>query len=721
MTLKTNKTVQEMSKAERRRHSLAAKTVRSTVISCILFGLVAEIVAVAFYAYSLTRQYISVADSAAHQAVMAVTRGADAVGFSEEVMDIYNNLLPEERALMGEDGYRELYTDLHIGKEGGKYDVLIDMITDTLSYYELYDVYIGMYDEANSRLIYIVDADPDLEKRFFPGDWENVKASGIKKFMNWNGKGMLYDIDWTKAYGLLCTVALPMKNDAGETVSFMLVDISVDNVLLGMGKFALQLLVAIVVVTILLAWLQTKRIKRALVEPINRIADASVQYVSDRKNHVSGKEHFTQLDIHTGDEIENLSLNMAAMERELDEYETNLTEITAEKERIGTELSLATKIQAAMLPRIFPPFPERTEFDLYAMMQPARQVGGDFYDFFLIDEDHLCLVIADVSGKGIPAALFMMISKTILQSCAMLGKGSAETLTKMNEALSSNNQANMFVTVWVGILEISTGRMTAANGGHEYPVLKRKNGEFELLKDKHGFVIGGMKGTKYKEYEIQMEPGDVIYVYTDGVPEASDADNKMFGTERMIEALNRVGDVDPKGLIDSVYGSVNAFVKEAEQFDDITMLCMEYRGTEGCGKAGKKLTVEAVADNFPQVTAMVDEGLTEAGCSPADRMKVQLAVEEIYANIVNYAYAPQTGDVSVTFEAEAEPKAAVITFADSGMAYNPLLQEDPDLSPEARKRAKGGLGIFMVKKNVDDISYEYRDGQNILRIRKFLQ
>ncbi|MBR4813420.1 MAG: SpoIIE family protein phosphatase [Lachnospiraceae bacterium] len=734
MVFRNKKTVHEMSKAERRRHSLAAKTVRSTVISCILFGLVAEFVAVAFYAYSITKQYISVADSAAHQAVMSATHGADAVGFSEEVMKVYYDLVPEQRAKMGTNEYRELYGELDIDKKGGEYDVLINMLTGTMSYYDVYDVYIGMYDEPNGRLIYVVDADPNLDTRFYPGDWESVSRKEIKKFLAWNGEGKLYDIEWTDKYGLLCTVGLPMKNEAGEIASFMLVDISVENVLVGMGEFALQLTLALVAVTLLLAWLQTKRIKRTLVEPINRISEASVQYVNDRKNHVSGTEHFSQLDIHTGDEIENLSLNMASMERELEEYETSLTQITAEKERIGTELSLATKIQAAMLPRIFPPFPERTEFDLYAMMQPARQVGGDFYDFFLIDEDHLCLVIADVSGKGIPAALFMMISKTILQSCAMLGKGAAETLTKMNEALSTNNQARMFVTVWVGILEISTGRLTAANGGHEYPVLKRKDGAFELIKDKHGFVIGGRKNTVYHEYELQLEPGDIIYVYTDGVPEATNANMKMFGTERMVEVLNRIDDADPKALIDGVYESVNDFVKEAEPFDDITMLCLTYKGaakseTEDSdpslksadnGGSGTTLTVEAVADNFPKVVGMIEEGLNAVDCSPADQMKIQLAVEEIYANVTNYAYAPQTGNVTVTFETEEDPKAAVITFADSGVPYNPLLKADPDISPEVRRRTKGGLGIFMVKKNVDDISYEYRDGQNILRMKKLL-
>ena len=704
---------------------MAAKTWRSTVISCIVFGLIAQFVALTFYAATHTKQLISVADSAAHQSKMSATHGSDAAGLAEDVMKIYYGISEEDRQKMGTKEYRDLYSELHIEEKGGKYDVLVHMLASTLSYYDVYDIYIAMYDPERSNIVYVVDADPNEEDRYLPGDWEDVNPKGLAKFMNWNGEGTLYDIEWTKAYGLLCTVGLPIENKAGETVAFMLVDISAENVLVGMWEFALQLTIALIIVTILLAWLQTRRINRTLVRPINQIAEASVNYVADRKNNRTEKERFTKLNIHTGDELENLSLAMADMERELTDYESNLTQITAEKERIGTELSLATRIQASMLPHVFPPFPNRKEFDVYAMMNPAREVGGDFYDFFLIDEDHLGLVIADVSGKGIPAALFMMISKTILQSCAMLGNGAAETLTRMNEALCSNNQVEMFVTVWLGILQISIGKLTAANAGHEYPAIKRKDGKFELLKDKHGLVIGGMAGTRYKEYEIQMNPGDVLYVYTDGVPEASDAENHMYGTARMIEALNKHEVSDVKHLIESVRDDVNDFVKDAEQFDDITMLCMEYKGmiknSEDENQAKNVLTVEATTENLYQVMGFVDERLEAADCPPKAQMQVDLVVEEIFVNVANYAYAPNTGDVTVGFELEKDSEMAVITFEDSGVPYDPLKKEDPDVTLEAQDRQIGGLGIFMVKKNVDDISYEYRDGKNILTMKKALR
>ena len=248
-----------------------------------------------------------------------------------------------------------------------------------------------------------------------------------------------------------------------------------------------------------------------------------------------------------------------------------------ENSRIETELNMASGIQADMLPNIYPAFPERSEFNIYATMNPAKEVGGDFYDFFLVDDDHLCMVMADVSGKGVPAALFMMASKIILANNAMMGKSPAQILNDTNAAICSNNREEMFVTVWLGILEISTGKLTAANAGHEYPSLRHADGTFEIFKDKHGFVIGGMDGTQYKEYELMLEPGSKLFLYTDGVPEATDEEGNMFGVERMLAALNSESEADPAQTVKNVRAAVDAFVNRAEQFDDLTMLCLEYK------------------------------------------------------------------------------------------------------------------------------------------------
>lgn len=279
------------------------------------------------------------------------------------------------------------------------------------------------------------------------------------------------------------------------------------------------------------------------------------------------------------DEIGELANAFNNMSASLQEYIKNLSSVMAEKERIGAELNVATQIQADMLPSIFPAFPEREEFDIYATMQPAKEVGGDFYDFFLVDEDHLAVVIADVSGKGVPAALFMVIAKTLLKNRAQMGDSPAKVLEVVNNQLCENNKAEMFVTVWFGVMQISTGKIVAANAGHEKPIIRKADGEFEIFKDKHGFVMGGMEGMKYKEYEFEIEKGGCLFVYTDGVPEATSSESELFGMERLVQVLNEEKDAPLPDILKSVKGSIDKFVKDAPQFDDITMLAL-YRAED---------------------------------------------------------------------------------------------------------------------------------------------
>ena len=280
----------------------------------------------------------------------------------------------------------------------------------------------------------------------------------------------------------------------------------------------------------------------------------------------------------TRDEIQVLAEAFDDLSKKTKKYIEDITEITREKERVNTELDMAKQIQSSMLPHVFPAFPERSEFDIYASMDPAREVGGDFYDYFLVDDDHLCMVIADVSGKGVPAALFMMASKIILANNAKMGKSPAQIMADTNAAICSNNQKEMFVTVWLGILELSTGRLRAANAGHEYPAIQHGDGSFELFRDRHGLVIGAMDISRYREYELQLSPGDRLFVYTDGVPEATASDNSMFGVERMLAALNEDPNTPPEQLLKAVRRAADEFMQGAEQFDDLTMLCLEYRG-----------------------------------------------------------------------------------------------------------------------------------------------
>ena len=279
-------------------------------------------------------------------------------------------------------------------------------------------------------------------------------------------------------------------------------------------------------------------------------------------------------------EIGDLSEDIIDLTRAMDKYTQDIAAISSEKERINTELSLANRIQMAMMPHEFPAFPDRKDFDLYATIKPAREVGGDFYDFTLLDDDHLALFIADVSGKGVPAALYVMATKLILSFYFKSGKSPAEILTESNRDIVANNPDQMFITVWLGILDLKTGVLTAANAGHDYPIIKnRAGGRYTLLRDDHGFVIGSLTDVEYEEYEIKLEPGSGIFLYTDGLPEATASDKSMFGTSRVVAELNRHPDASPEEQVKKMNEAVSGFVNGAEQFDDLTMLSLIYYGT----------------------------------------------------------------------------------------------------------------------------------------------
>ena len=379
------------------------------------------------------------------------------------------------------------------------------------------------------------------------------------------------------------------------------------------------------------------------------------------------------------------------------------------RQRIETELNVATQIQADMLPRIFPAFPERPEFDVYADMIPAREVGGDFYDFFLVDEDHLAMVIADVSGKGVPAALFMVIAKTLLKNAVQMGLSPKQALDKVNNQLCENNEAEMFVTVWLGVYQISTGHLTAANAGHEYPAVRRRDGRFELLKDRHSFVLAGMENARYQEYELEIGVGDTLFVYTDGVAEATNGSNDLYGTDRMLAALNRNQDLGPEGLLHEVKADIDRFVGAAPQFDDITMLSLQRKGP-----APRQSIREAPElERIPHVCEFL-EGVLQAHDAPMKVItQVNIAADEIFSNIARYS-----GASAAVVDCEVMGTRAVIRFTDDGKPYDPTQQPEPDVTQSAEEREIGGLGIFMVRKMADRVSYEYAQGRNVLTIEK---
>lgn len=450
----------------------------------------------------------------------------------------------------------------------------------------------------------------------------------------------------------------------------------------------------------------------------NRIAQPILKLSGDVRQIGDGDLHYHS-DIKTGDEIELLSVSFERMTASLRAYIDNLTRVTAERERIGAELSIATRIQSSMLPCIFPPFPDREEFDIYATMIPAKEVGGDFYDFFMVDEDHLALIIADVSGKGIPAALFMMTTKTLIKTLALKGISPAQVLDEANARLCENNETSMFVTAWIGILEISSGKFTFANAGHNPPLLKRKGEVFAPLKSRPGFVLAGMEGMRYHQVETAILPGDMLFLYTDGVTEAANPEEALYGEARLVRALEACCTPDLKAFLSGVKADIDAFSDGAAQFDDITMLVLR---VDKNGRSGeKRLTVAARVDQLGEVLAFLDRELPESDYPGKARSQLCLAAEEAFVNIARYAYAPAEGAADISLSVSGNPPVATLTLSDSGFPFNPLEKPDPDITLSVLDREIGGLGIYMIKKNVDEARYRREDGRNVLTLTKTLR
>ena len=397
----------------------------------------------------------------------------------------------------------------------------------------------------------------------------------------WVQKIMAGDIDTDiihledKTYGDVVSVAAPLRDVDGNAKALVYVEYDYKRVFRQIGTMILMTQAALISIMLLILFLYSRYALKRFIKPIetlNRETGGILAHIASREPYRSS--------IHTGDEIEALSKSFENMSRDMLDYIDENTRISAEKQRINTELDMAASIQASQLPGVFPPFPDRREFDIFASMKPARQVGGDFFDFFMVDGDHIALVIADVSDKGVPACLFMMMAKALLKIQLQAGKSPAEALADANAQLMENNESMQFVTVWVAVLEISTGRGVEANAGHEHPALCRAGDRFELVEYKHSLPMAVTKRTRFRDFEFRLFPGDSLFVYTDGVTEASNVGGQLFETDRMLDALNRAPDAAPEAVIGNVLEGIEEFVGGADQSDDITMLCLRYNGPQ---------------------------------------------------------------------------------------------------------------------------------------------
>ncbi len=444
---------------------------------------------------------------------------------------------------------------------------------------------------------------------------------------------------------------------------------------------------------------------------IKRVVVNQIMSVNGSLAKITGGDLNETVNVRSSEEFASLSDDINSTVDTLKRY---IDEASA---RIDQELEFAKSIQSSALPSVFPAFPKRKDLDIFALMNPAKEVGGDFYDFYLTHQDTLNFLVADVSGKGIPAAMFMMRAKTELKSLTEADMQICDVFTHGNAALCEGNDAGMFVTAWQGSIDLISGRLLYVNAGHNPPLVCRAGGKFEYLKSRVGFVLAGMDGVRYKTQELQLQPGDIVFLYTDGVTEATNANNELFGEQRLQEAINSRQFTDMQELCRSVKAEVDAFVAEAPQFDDITMVAFRYIGPASIPTIHFD---EAKLDDITTVTGFVEQELEKMDCPMKAVVQINIAIDELFSNIVRYGYPGKSGPVTGEVLEGEDPRSVSIRFTDEGIPYNPLTKSDPDVTLSAEERGIGGLGIYMVKKSMDDMKYKYENGQNILTIQKLV-
>ena len=441
-------------------------------------------------------------------------------------------------------------------------------------------------------------------------------------------------------------------------------------------------------------------IKRVIINNLNKV-NTTLGRITEGDLNVT-------VDVRSNKEFSSLSDDINSTVSTLKTY---IAEAAA---RIDKELEYAKQIQLSALPTNFP---DGEDYSIYAEMIAAKEVGGDFYDFYKLSDTTVAFLAADVSGKGIPAAMFMMTAKTIIKDLAEGGMAVNDIFTKANEKLCENNESGMFVTAWMGILDLTTGNVQFANAGHNPPLLKRANGEFEYLKTRAGFVLAGMEGIRYRIGEITLNPGDRLFLYTDGVPEATNIENKLYGEDRLLEFMSRNASVEATKLLPALKENIDEFVGEAPQFDDITMLMLDYKSKED-GERMVNKTFPAKAEVLNDVLGFVEETLEGFECPMKTKMAICVAIEEVFVNVAHYAYPDSDGNMTLHIGFDEENRYITFRMADKGIPFDPLKKPDPDVTLSAEEREIGGLGIFITKKTMDSLSYAYENGENILTMIK---
>ena len=441
---------------------------------------------------------------------------------------------------------------------------------------------------------------------------------------------------------------------------------------------------------------------------IKRVIINNLEKINNTLGKITQGDLNVTVDVRSSQEFSSLSDDINSTVSTLKRY---IAEAAA---RIDKELEYAKQIQLSALPANFP---EGAEYNIYAQMIAAKEVGGDFYDFYELSDTTVAFLAADVSGKGIPAAMFMMTAKTIIKDLAERGLAVNDVFTKANEKLCENNESGMFVTAWMGILDLTTGKLQFANAGHNPPLLKRANGSFEYLRSRAGFVLAGMEGVRYRVSELTLEPGDRLFLYTDGVPEATNTENKLYGEDRLLDFMNQNAATEATALLPALKANIDEFVGDAPQFDDITMVMFDYKPKQG-GSHMVNQTFPARVDALSDVLGFVDQTLESYECPMKIQTAICVAIEEVFVNVAHYAYGDGEGDMTLGIDFDEKSRNITFRMTDKGTPFDPLKKPDPDITLSAEDREIGGLGIFITKKTMDTVSYAYENGENILTMIK---
>lgn len=560
------------SKEHKKRYvSLHTKAFRMILIGSLALILAGSWAGLLLHTYSSLRQYkteahhlldtmLSLQDEAYLEKIFAKTR------------KVYDNLPEEIRSQQSSDEFFDAFLPLVDDDFFAARDILVKFRENTGQR----NMFLMFMDDENDRVVYVIDGDED-KWAYMPGQWTKAKTDDTKAIV---------DSSWRLAithggeYGWIGSGAEPFYARDGQLLGYAVVDMDLNDFLREMLSFLVILIPVSVVLVVMLAFLFARTLRKNIITHLVSMSAAARDYTQMDKVNLNEDTPsvYEPLGINTSDEIEDLWKSMTVMESDIKDSIIRLRDITAQQERIEAELSIATRIQMGMLPD---KFPDRPEYDLFASMEPALQVGGDLYDFFMVDDTHLAMVIADVSDKGVTAALFMVVAKTLIRSQTELGlQDPADILADVNRKLMEVNKAYMFVTTWLGILDLKTGRVRYVDAGHEYPAIRRVGGLFEVISDEHSVPLAASLNVEFVSGEFVLGRGDTLFLYTDGVPEANNEKSELMGKDRMIEILNRKPDADPKEVIENVKEGIAEYVKDAEQFDDTTMLCVRYNGMQ---------------------------------------------------------------------------------------------------------------------------------------------